>query len=522
MTVQKLPASPQVRADPKLAENGAARRAQPAPGRPESEPPPAKPRPRASRPSPELALRVQLSRACDTAAGLGALVAVFIATNLGRMPGGIREFLALRITVKNLVFLTGFVIVSRLLCRLVGMYSWSHIKRRRMEMVRVALAFGLISAAALVFPAISATGAFRYSAVLYFWVTGTAVTMLLRTVVRSLVAIPESGTKREVIIVGTGPRAVRLLAELQDTRPGEYHMVGFLDSDDHRPSGGQQGAVLGTLDDIESVLMHHAIDEVFIALPIKSYYADIQRVIESCERVGVRARYMADLFGSSRGWVGHVEDAQVSLVAAPPVPKGWQFAAKRTVDLLGASIALILLAPLLIASAIAIKLTSPGPVLFAQDRYGMNRRLFKMYKLRTMVADAEQLQAGLEEQNEASGPVFKIRRDPRVTPVGRLLRRMSIDELPQLFNVLGGEMSLVGPRPLPVRDVHRFTEAALMRRFSVRPGLTCLWQISGRNEVGFEEWIRLDLKYIDEWSLPLDVKILIRTVPVVLKGTGAA
>jgi lipopolysaccharide/colanic/teichoic acid biosynthesis glycosyltransferase len=144
-----------------------------------------------------------------------------------------------------------------------------------------------------------------------------------------------------------------------------------------------------------------------------------------------------------------------------------------------------------------------------------------MYKFRTMIDGAEEQQAQLEDQNEASGPVFKIRSDPRVTGVGHLLRKYSLDELPQLLNVLRGEMSLVGPRPLPIRDVHRFTEGALMRRFSIRPGLTCLWQISGRNDVGFDQWIALDLQYIDQWSLLLDCKILLRTVPVVLRGTGA-
>jgi lipopolysaccharide/colanic/teichoic acid biosynthesis glycosyltransferase len=181
----------------------------------------------------------------------------------------------------------------------------------------------------------------------------------------------------------------------------------------------------------------------------------------------------------------------------------------------------VVCAPLMLAIAIAIKLTSRGPVLFTQDRYGYLKRLFRMYKFRTMVAGAEWLQSELETRNEASGPVFKISDDPRLTLVGRFLRRSSLDELPQLWNVLTGEMSLVGPRPLPVRDVGRFVEPWLMRRFSVRPGVTCLWQISGRSNVGFERWIALDLEYIDRWSLGLDFTILLRTVPAVLRGTGA-
>jgi exopolysaccharide biosynthesis polyprenyl glycosylphosphotransferase len=477
---------------------------------------------RPGRPSPDLELRIHLARLCDGIVAVGALLGVFVVTNLGRMPDGLRDFLAMRVTVKNLLYLAAFIAAWRLVSWLTGLYDWRHLTSRRSELLRLALTCTLISGAALTFPVLSISGAFRYSTIFLFWLTATATMLVLRTVVRTVTAVPETGTRRDTIIVGTGPLAIRLLTELRDKRPGQYNVVGFVDSDDHRPAASTPDALLGTLDDIEAVFMRHAIDEVFIALPIKSRYADIQRVIETCERVGVRARYMADLFGASRGWVGEVEDQQVSLVSVPSAPSGWRFVAKRMTDLVGASVALVLVAPVLVASAVAIKLTSRGTVLFVQHRYGLNRRVFKMYKLRTMVADAEQLQAALEDQNEASGPVFKIRADPRITPVGRFLRRTSIDELPQLVNVLRGEMSLVGPRPLPARDVHRFTEAALMRRFSVRPGLTCLWQISGRSDLGFQEWVRLDLQYIDEWSLPLDLKILLLTVPVVVRGSGAS
>ncbi len=175
----------------------------------------------------------------------------------------------------------------------------------------------------------------------------------------------------------------------------------------------------------------------------------------------------------------------------------------------------------MLAAAAAIKMTSAGPILFTQERFGFNRRRLRMYKFRTMVIDAEARQAELEPLNQAKGPVFKIRNDPRVTRVGRFLRKTSIDELPQLLNVLKGEMSLVGPRPLPVRDVSRFTEASLMRRFSAKPGLTCLWQVSGRSDTSFDRWIEQDLEYIDQWSLALDLQILAKTVPVVMKGSGA-
>ena len=183
---------------------------------------------------------------------------------------------------------------------------------------------------------------------------------------------------------------------------------------------------------------------------------------------------------------------------------------------------LVLLAPLLLLVAVLIKITSPGPVLFRQQRSGLNGHPFTIFKFRTMVTNAEQLKHELAAMNEMSGPVFKVTNDPRITPLGKFLRKYSIDEFPQLFNVLRGEMSLVGPRPLPVDEVRRFNDLAHRRRLSVKPGLTCLWQISGRNQVkDFRDWVRLDLEYIDNWSFWLDLKILLRTVPVVLVGTGA-
>jgi lipopolysaccharide/colanic/teichoic acid biosynthesis glycosyltransferase len=184
-------------------------------------------------------------------------------------------------------------------------------------------------------------------------------------------------------------------------------------------------------------------------------------------------------------------------------------------------IALLVFLPFLPIIATAIKLTSPGPVFFVQERIGINKRRFRVYKFRTMVPDAEKKQAELESLNEVSGPVFKIKKDPRITPIGRILRKLSIDEVPQLFNVLKGDMSLVGPRPLPIRDYNGFSEDWHRRRFSVRPGITCLWQINGRGSIPFEKWMELDMEYIDKWSLWLDLKILAKTFPSVLRGSGA-
>jgi exopolysaccharide biosynthesis polyprenyl glycosylphosphotransferase len=206
-------------------------------------------------------------------------------------------------------------------------------------------------------------------------------------------------------------------------------------------------------------------------------------------------------------------------------PEGWPLTVKRIFDFTLSGTLLIILSPLLLTVAILIKLTSPGPVFFVQKRVGYNKRPFYICKFRTMVADAEKKLSDIEHLNEVTGPVFKIKNDPRLTPIGAFLRRTSIDELPQLFNVLLGDMSLVGPRPLQVRDYDLFTKSGenwQRRRFSVRPGITCLWQVNGRSSLPFEQWMELDLKYVQQWSLWLDFEILARTIPAVFRGSGAA
>jgi lipopolysaccharide/colanic/teichoic acid biosynthesis glycosyltransferase len=240
-----------------------------------------------------------------------------------------------------------------------------------------------------------------------------------------------------------------------------------------------------------------------------------------CERAGVQAKYGAHMFESTVASPRYNAEGDWAFVAMHVVPDGYRLAIKRAIDIIGAAVGLIVLAPILLIVAIAVKITSPGPIIYAQDRCGHNKRPLRMYKFRSMLVGADQLQSTLEELNEASGPVFKIRHDPRITPVGRLLRKSSLDELPQLWNVLRGDMSLVGPRPLPWRDVRRIVRPSDMRRFSMRPGLTCLWQVQGRSNLDFQRWVELDLEYIDTWSLTLDLRILLKTIPAVVSGNGA-
>ncbi len=255
----------------------------------------------------------------------------------------------------------------------------------------------------------------------------------------------------------------------------------------------------------------------------RAWFDEIETAIRACERERFEVWLLADFFETQICRTSLDDFYGQPMLVFRTAPEGsWQSIGKQLLDFLGAAILLLLSSPVMVLAAIGVKLTSPGPVLFRQQRSGINGRPFTLYKFRTMVSNAEQLKHELAAMNEMSGPVFKVANDPRITPFGRLLRKFSIDEFPQFYNVLRGEMSLVGPRPLPVDEVKRFNDLAHRRRLSVKPGLTCLWQISGRNNVkDFKDWVRLDLEYIDNWSLWLDFKILCRTVPVVLTGAGA-
>ncbi len=318
-----------------------------------------------------------------------------------------------------------------------------------------------------------------------------------------------------VLIVGAGPRGQQM-AEVINRHPElGYHLLGFID--DQKAPG-----VVGKLAEFASVLAEQIVDEVMIALPVKTFYAEINQIIELAEEQGIVVRLHAELFNHklARARAEQLDDVPVLTLFTAPPPDA-RAVCKRVFDLLGASALLLVTSPLLLLIAALIRLTSKGPALFVQERLGLNKQRFPMFKFRTMVSNAETLQKELEQFNEAGGPVFKMRHDPRITPLGRFLRKTSLDELPQLINVLRGELSLVGPRPLPVRDYERFDAYWFNRRFSVKPGITCIWQVSGRSKTGFDHWIKQDLEYIDNWSLALDLKILLKTIPAVLRGTGA-
>jgi exopolysaccharide biosynthesis polyprenyl glycosylphosphotransferase len=331
---------------------------------------------------------------------------------------------------------------------------------------------------------------------------------LVRLVLRSKLA--QSQYKRRFILVGSEKEIARMCAELEGRKDESVAIIAQFD------------LTANPLTHLIQMLHDHSAYGVILNAR-HTYFEQVENVIKACELEGVEVWLIADFFSTqiSRTTLDEMLGHPLLIFRTAP-ERSWQSLAKYIMDFLGAAVLLVLTSWIFALVAIAIKLTSPGPVFFRQQRSGRNGAPFTLYKFRTMVSNAEQFKHELEAMNEMTGPVFKVTNDPRVTPLGKFLRKYSLDELPQLFNVLRGEMSLVGPRPLPVDEVKRFNDLAHRRRLSVKPGLTCLWQVNGRNQItDFKDWVRLDLEYIDNWSFWLDIKILLLTLPAVLRGTGA-
>lgn len=322
-----------------------------------------------------------------------------------------------------------------------------------------------------------------------------------------------------ILLVGANERTQRALSA-PERLPGTHPIVvGCLDDDAHRWSASWRH--LGSVARLESVLREQVVDEVWVQLPLRSHYEAVEGVIKTCRVFGVPARVESLPFHGGRGLSRDEHGRQIGAVYQVTVTgTPLRLLAKRLFDILGAALLLMFTAPLLFIAVLLVKATSRGPALFEQERIGLRGRKFTLYKLRTMLVDAEAREAGVQHLNEKDGPIFKVRNDPRITWIGRLLRRTSIDELPQLINVLRGEMSLVGPRPARPREVRRY-ESWQHHRLAVRPGLTCTWQVSGRSNLSFEEWMQLDLEYTRAWSLGGDVMLLLRTIPAVLSMRGA-
>jgi exopolysaccharide biosynthesis polyprenyl glycosylphosphotransferase len=326
----------------------------------------------------------------------------------------------------------------------------------------------------------------------------------------------------KVLIIGSMERALFLSGTLKDNSEWGIDIVGYLDID---PGFiGKKvcdGRILGTIADINAILKQHVIDEVIVAIP-RTLLADVDGIASACEEEGVKFCFMADIFNLSAARISLTKLGLVPILELEPVALDEsKLLLKRAFDITLTLLSLPFFLPIFAVIAIAIKLDDGGPVFFTQERVGFKKRLFPLFKFRTMHENAEEMLKGIEHLNEAEGPNFKISNDPRITRIGRFLRRTSLDELPQLFNVLRGEMSLVGPRPMSIRDVNLFNKGIQRKRFSVKPGITCIWQVSGRNNLPFSKWLELDLQYIDDWNLTLDLLILLKTIPVVVLRKGA-
>ncbi|HVE86493.1 MAG TPA: sugar transferase [Myxococcales bacterium] len=323
----------------------------------------------------------------------------------------------------------------------------------------------------------------------------------------------------EVLVIGSGPLGRATADFLRGKR--SIHVIGQMRFPDEKVPPHSHGQFLGCSDELDSILKTVSVSEVYVAGNVTRQGEAMQSVVQVCERYGVpfalpahtlrfdRARPIEQ--GNADGYVHYLSyDAKLT-----------QRALKRLFDIASSAAALWMLLPLFAVVAAVIKLTSKGPIFFKQQRVGLNGRPFHMLKFRSMVVNAEELKAKLAAQNEQTGPVFKMKNDPRITGIGKFIRKFSIDELPQLINILRGDMSVVGPRPPVPSEVAKY-EAWQRRRLSVRPGLTCIWQVSGRNSISFDQWMYLDMQYIDHWSFGSDLQLIFRTFPVVLTGRGAS
>ena len=439
----------------------------------------------------------------------------------------VAEFLALRVKIQNFVTFSLMLLVWHLIFSFFGMYASRRLAGRWDEMAdtvkATTLGTFLVFAASLVFNISLITAEFLG----VFWVTSTAATVLSRMALRGLLKrVRLHGRNlRDMLIVGTNVRAIQFAEKIRQNPALGYRVMGFVDQEwsgltEFRRTGSDLAC---DFEGLPTFLRANVVDEVVVTLPMRSFHSRASEIATLCEEQGIVIRFISNLFDLKKARSKAEEFEGDSVISHYTGGlEGWPVVFKRVVDIAISLFLIILLLPLLLLTAALVRLTSRGPAVFVQKRLGLNKRHFGICKFRTMVVDAERRMKEIEHLNEVTGPVFKIKNDPRITPLGRILRKTSIDELPQLFNVLKGDMSLVGPRPLPIRDYEGFNEDWQRRRFSVRPGITCLWQIGGRSSISFQQWMELDLQYIDKWSLKLDLEILVKTIPAVLRGSGAA
>jgi len=326
---------------------------------------------------------------------------------------------------------------------------------------------------------------------------------------------------RSLLIVGTGKRASLFIEKINNHPEWGFRILGVIDDEPGRGIKSVNSVkVIGTLKDLLNIFHNYVVDEVIFVVPrLRLNY--IEEAIHTCELEGIKATIAVDLFEAKIAKSCATEIDGIPLVTFnTSVAKEWQLFVKRIIDIVVSGVSIIVLSPLLFIVAVMVKLSSKGPILFRQERLGLNGRPFTLYKFRTMYENAQEQLANIDVVNDSDDPSFRQKKLKFVTPVGKLLRKFSVDELPQLFNVFWGHMSLIGPRPTVPEEVAQY-KPWQRRRLSMRPGITCLWQVNGRNKLGFNQWMKLDLEYLDNWSLWLDFKILLKTIPIVFFGIGA-
>jgi exopolysaccharide biosynthesis polyprenyl glycosylphosphotransferase len=439
----------------------------------------------------------------------------------------LENFLSMRIRVQNFILLFGLLFSWQLIFSALGLYNSRRIDSRGKESLDIfkATTTGALTcwAVAAIFDMSMITTEFLF----IFWAASSVICIASRLMVRQILKwLRLRGRNlRFMLIVGTNERAVRFAKKIESRPELGYRLLGFVENDWRGnpgfPNSGYR--IVTDFDGFSSFARENVVDEVIVCLPVRSFYNQIFSISKICEKHGIIVRHFSGIYDLklAHSETDHFEGLSLVTHYTGSIT-GWQVLIKRMMDILLSMFLLVISSPIFLVGAVLIKRSSPGPVFFVQQRVGLNKRRFNLFKFRTMIPDAERKLSELEGFNELSGPVFKIKNDPRITPIGKFLRKTSIDELPQLYNVFIGDMSLVGPRALPVRDYNGFEQDWHRRRFSVRPGITCLWQVNGRNNIAFDQWMELDLEYIDNWSLWLDLKILLKTIPAVVSGYGAA
>jgi exopolysaccharide biosynthesis polyprenyl glycosylphosphotransferase len=476
-------------------------------------------------------IKVQFFKVAQKFFDFALILLAFTFATIFMLNGGkgmsLARLLNVRIRLSDCIIVAVVLVLSYWMFAFCGLYQSRRLSRKFDESIdilkAVALATTCMALVGTLFSVKLMTARFYLTFFVICFLCLTTTRLVLRY---TLARIRRRGYDlHHILILGTNARAVEFARRIEAEPDRGYQLLGFADDDWERIEEFRATNFKLVCDraGVAEFLRYNVVDEVAIFLPLRSFYEHAAQMAALCEQHGILIRFDSAIVDLKIAR-SHADalNGDGEILARSGTLRGWPSFFKRVIDILLSSVLLVLLSPLFLVVAILIKLTSPGSIFFSQERVGLNKRPFRIFKFRTMVPNAESLQKELLALNEMQGPVFKIKNDPRITRLGRVLRKTSIDELPQLFNVLKGDMSLVGPRAMSVRDYQQFSEDWQRRRFSVPPGITCLWQINGRNLIPFEQWMELDMQYIDKWSIWLDLKILARTIPAVLRGSGAA